>query len=34
MKELGITMDFKRQVDNHWWDHIANDVINHLQGAK
>jgi hypothetical protein len=34
MKELGITMDFKSQVDNHRWDHISNDDINHLQGAR
>ncbi len=32
--KLGITMDFKSQVNNHWWDHIANDNINHLQGAN
>ena len=34
MKELGITIDFKSQVNNHWWDHNANDNINHLQGAS
>ena len=34
MNELGITMDFKSQDDNHWWDHLANDGINHLQGAN
>ncbi len=34
MKELGITMDFKSQVDNHWWDHIANENINHLQNTS
>jgi hypothetical protein len=33
MKELGITMDFKSQVNNPWWDHIANDNINYLWGA-
>ncbi len=20
--------------DNHWWDHLANDIINHLQSAS
>ncbi len=34
MKELGITMDFKSQGDNHWWDHLANDNSNHLRGAS
>jgi hypothetical protein len=34
MKELDITMDFKSQANNHWWYHIANDDINHLQGAS
>jgi hypothetical protein len=34
MKELGIAMDFKIQDNNHWWDHLANDNINHLQGAS
>ncbi len=35
MKELlGIAMDFKSLDDNHWWDHIATDSINHLQVAS
>ncbi len=35
MKELGITMDFKNQDNNHWWDHLANDsILNHVQGAN
>ncbi len=34
MKELGIAMYFKNQEDNHWWDHIANDSIRHLQSAS
>ncbi len=33
-KELDIAMDLKSQDDNHWWDHLANDSINHLQGAN
>ncbi len=34
MKEFGITMDFKSYDDNHWWDHIANNNINHLQDTS
>ncbi len=34
MKELGIAMDFKSQDNNHWWDHLAIDNINHVQGAS
>ncbi len=34
MKELGIPMGFKIQDDNHWWDHLANDSIIHLQCAN
>ncbi len=31
MKELGITMESKSQDNDHWWDHLASDSINHLQ---
>jgi hypothetical protein len=34
MKEWGISMDFKSQDKHHWWDHLANDSINHLQSAS
>ncbi len=34
MKELGIALDFESQGNNHWWDHIANDSINHLQDTS
>ncbi len=33
MKELDIILDFRSQDDNFWWDHLANDSINHLQNA-
>ncbi len=29
-----VSIDIKSQADTHWWDHITNDKINHLQGSS
>ncbi len=34
MKQLGVSMDFKSQDNNHWCNHLAYVSINHLQAKQ